>query len=441
MQPYIDTMDRAAPRSAAGAWRTIARLALVQAAIASVTVLPISTIPRLMVEELALLAVVPGVLVAIFYAAQGARLRFGYGSDVTPRRTPWILGGLALLGASGVVAALAVWLTSANPVLGLLLAGLAYAGLGLGVGAAGTTLFALLATTVSPERLAPAATGVFVTMIAGLVVTAKLAGAALEPFTFARLVTTAAVVAALALVVGAVALAGVEGQGRPSPQRPAIRFWTAVAEVWAQADVRRFALFILVSMLAYNMQELVMEPFSAAVFGLSPGQSTRLSGDHHAGVLAGLVLVGIAGRMLRGRPGVLVGLTMAGCFASAAALGLLALAAFNAPDWPLQPTVLAFGLANGVFAGAAIASMFSLAKLGASGREGTRIGLWGAAQAIGFGVGMFFGAALLDALRAFGDDPAAFAGVFLTEAALFALAALVAMRAHRSLGVPPALPA
>jgi hypothetical protein len=65
-----------------------------------------------------------------------------------------------------------------------------------------------------------------------------------------------------------------------------------------------------------------------------------------------------------------------------------------------------------MFAVAAIGSMMALAGEGRAEREGTRMGLWGAAQAIAAGFGGLVGAALADAMRTFMTDPSAFGTVF-----------------------------
>ena len=56
----------------------------------AVVVLTTSTLNRVMVVELALPALLPGLLVALHYAVQISRPRMGFGSDVGARRTPWI---------------------------------------------------------------------------------------------------------------------------------------------------------------------------------------------------------------------------------------------------------------------------------------------------------------------------------------------------------------
>ncbi|NCU85747.1 MAG: MFS transporter, partial [Betaproteobacteria bacterium] len=82
-------------------WFGIVRLGLVQACIGSIVVLTTSTLNRIMVVELALPALLPGLLVAIHYALQVLRPRMGFGSDQSGRRTPWVIGGMLVLATGG----------------------------------------------------------------------------------------------------------------------------------------------------------------------------------------------------------------------------------------------------------------------------------------------------------------------------------------------------
>jgi BCD family chlorophyll transporter-like MFS transporter len=119
------------------------------------------------------------------------------------------------------------------------------------------------------------------------------------------------------------------------------------------------------------------------------------------------------------------GWMVAGCIGSAAALVALALAPRMAAP-PLEALYVALGLANGAFAAAAIASMMQLAG---SSRTGTRMGLWGAAQAIAFAIGGFAGTVFADLARAaFGAAAPAYGFVFVCEAALFLVSAVLAAR-------------
>jgi BCD family chlorophyll transporter-like MFS transporter len=84
---------------------------------------------------------------------------------------------------------------------------------------------------------------------------------------------------------------------------------------------------------------------------------------------------------------------------------------------------------NGMFAVAAIGSMMGLAGAGKGSREGIRMGVWGAAQAIAFAMGGFIGAAGVDVGRqVFAESSTAFLVVFAGEAALFVASALIALK-------------
>ena len=420
-------------------WLGIIRMGLVQTALGSIIVLTTSTINRVMVVELALAAALPGALVAWHYALQFLRPRWGYGSDTGGRRTPWIILGIAVLGLGGTGAALSVALLATNFWAGFAISVLAFTLIGIGVGAAGTNLLALLATRVHPDRRAPAATIVWMMMIAGFVVTTIVASNYLTPFTMTRLVAVTTVVSVIALAIAIVALWGIEPARttRAPPvssadigaQDQKAAFRVALAEIWDEPQARRFTIFVFVSMLAYSMQDLILEPFAGFAFGMSPAESTKLAGHQHAGVFLGMALVAICAHPRVGF-GSLRAWTVGGCIASAAALLGLVVAGIFAPHWPLTATVIALGFANGAFAVAAIATMMSLAGAGRARREGIRIGLWGAAQAIAFGAGGFVGAAAADLIRGVGAEAAdAFTVVFAAEALLFIAAAVLGSRA------------
>jgi len=416
-------------------WFQIARLGLVQAALGAIVVLTTSTLNRIMVVELALPALVPGLLVTLHYAMQMARPRVGHGSDVGGRRTPWIVGGMALLAAGGCLAATATAWMATQRIAGLLLAALAFAMIGLGVASSGTALLVMLAKRVHPERRAGAATVVWMMMILGFAVTAGTAGHLLDPYSPQRLLVVTFGVCIAAWVLTLLAVAGLEGPaagatGADSAAPEAeVRtdFRLALRQVWSEPDARRFTVFIFVSMLAFSAQDLILEPFAGGVLGFTPGQSTSLSGMQHGGVFVGMLLAAVAGRRWRGVSlGSLRGWTVGGCMASAMALIGLAAAGLVGPAWPLKANVALMGVANGAFSIAAIGSMMRLAG---SGREGTRMGLWGASQAIAFALGGLAGTAAADLARALIGTPGlAYATVFVVEALLFVVSARLATR-------------
>jgi MFS transporter, BCD family, chlorophyll transporter len=423
--------------SATLGWLGIVRLGLVQACLGSIVVLTTSTLNRVMVVELALPALLPGFLVAMHYLVQVVRPRMGHGSDTGRRRTPWIVGGMALLAIGGVAAAVAtVWMGS-DRVAGITLAVPAFLMIGIGVSASGTSLLVLLAKRVAAPRRAAAATTVWLMMIAGFAVTSGVAGKLLDPYSPMRLIVVTSAVSVLALCVTLIALWRLEGEGDVAPAVQTSQavaaspsFRAALGQVWSEPVARQFTVFIFLSMLAYSAQDLILEPFAGSVFGFTPGQSTQLSGVQHGGVLLGMLAATLAGRGAGGnRFGSLRAWQVGGCVGSALALLGLVAAGFIGPAWPFKATVFTLGVANGAFSIAAIATMMRLAGEGRASREGVRMGLWGAAQAVAFGLGGLVGTGASDLARwLIGSPGAAYATVFAFEALLFVAAAVLAAR-------------
>ncbi|MBB4284368.1 BCD family MFS transporter [Roseospira goensis] len=437
-------------------WLSIVRLGLVQASLGAMVILTTSTFNRVMVVELALAAMVPGALVMLREVLQFLRPRWGHGSDVGGRRTPWIVGGMALLALGVFGAGVSTAWMSTSVSAGLTGAVLSYVVIGIGVGAAGTNLLALLAKQVAPARRAPAATIVWLMMFVGFIITSAVAGALLDTAPAAgaadaaagaydpeRLILVTGGVCAVAFLVTVLALYGVERRPGAAPQAavagasagggdpgPKPRFLDTLVAVWREDEARRFAIFVFVSMFAYNMQDLILEPFAGAAFGFTVGESTSLTSQQHSGALVGMLVVGIlASRIGGGRPAALKLWTVAGCIASAFTLAGLALSGQFIEVWPLRLNVILMGVATGAFTVAAISSMMGLAGAGTRNREGIRMGVWGAAQAVAFAAGGFFGTLAADASHLVLDAKAdAYGLVFAVEAVLFLVAAGLAAR-------------
>ncbi|MBC7181470.1 MAG: BCD family MFS transporter, partial [Roseovarius sp.] len=374
-------------------WLQIFRMGLVQMCLGAVVVLTTSTLNRLMVVELALPAVLPGLLVALHYGIQITRPNWGYLSDTSGHRTRWIIGGMAVLASGGYLAALAVVIMETQFGLGLALSILAYALIGVGVGASGTSLLALLATATAPRRRAAAATITWLMMIGGIAVTATVVGGFLDPYSPALLLEIVGVLAVGAVVLTALAIYGIEARVGAQPARAdsPMRFREGLAEIWGEREARLFTIFVFLSMTAYFMQELILEPYAGLVFHFTPGQSTQLSGAQNGGVFLGMLTVGVAATGLR--LGSIRHWVVAGCLGSASALAAIALLGASGTAAALVPIVVVLGFFNGMFAVGAIGAMMALAGQGREAREGTRMGLWGAAQAMAAGFGGLMGAA------------------------------------------------
>lgn len=411
-------------------WANILRLGLVQMALGMIVVLTTATMNRVMVVELALPAVLPGLLVSLYYGTQFLRPHFGHGADNGGRRTPWIVGGVFVLGLGAMGAALSVGLMERNTGLGIAAAIPSFLLIGLGIGAGGTNLLALLAARVGDGRQAAAGSAVWIMMIFGLAATGITAGLLLDPYSPARLLAVSAGVSGIALTM---TLIGVWGQERtPAPRKArdnrGLAFRQVARELWADTRLRRFTIFVFASMLAYNLQDLILEPYAGHVFGMTVGESTQLGGMHHAGALAGMLAVLLSGTLIARWVAVPIRVwIVGGCLLSGVALIGMAWGGTHPETWPLTSNVFVLGLANGAFAVAAIGAMMGLAREGDESREGIRMGLFGAAQAIAFGLGSFLGTAAADVMRSLmASDALGYGSVFAAEGAVFLIAAVLA---------------
>lgn len=417
-------------------WVNIIRLGLVQSALGAIVVLSTSTLNRVMVVELGLAALLPGVLVGLHYAVQISRPMMGLRVDVWGRSTPLILTGMLVLALSSILAAASVQLMAWSSLFGMAVAAIAFFGIGLGVSAAGTSLLALISRTVSTARRPAAATITWVMMIIGIIISAATAGQMLDPYSHSQLLYVTSIICLTAVAAATFAVAGVERRyvdGSPEPTEDnegEPKILPALAAIWHEPNVRQFAIFVFVSMLAYSAQDLILEPYAGLIFGLSVGESTALAATQHQGVLLGMVMVGLVGGIPAIRRNVpMVTWTLSGCVLSALGLAALTSAILWASAADLPKLVFFLGFGNGVFAVGAIGSMFSFARNGIAQREGTRVGIWGAAQAIAFALGGILATSSVDLIMTFNGTPAlAYGAVFAAEALLFLIAAILALK-------------
>ncbi|WP_299147416.1 PucC family protein [uncultured Tateyamaria sp.] len=398
-------------------WVTLARLCLVNAAIGGLAALPVNLFNRLMAVELALPALLPGLLVALHYGVQLTRPVWGHRSDAKGGRTPLILGGIAVVGAGVLGAAWGIAIAEISVQWALVIWALSYIAIGLGIGAAGTSFLALLASA-SGARKGGVATTAWLFLIAGAIAASIGTGIALEPYSPDRLVVVVGAVVSIAVLLCVIATWRVEARIPETTAPHDMPLMMALRTTWGDPVARRFTGFVFLSILAFYLSELIFEPFAGHVHGLGPEDSTKLSGGKDGAALMGMIGAGVLSQL---RLGTLRFWAVAGCVLSA--LGLLGLGA----GLPLVPSTVALGLGNGLFVVGAVGSMMQLAAAHAQA-TGTRMGVFGAAQAIAAGLAGLVATGMLDLTRLVLPDGAAYGVVFTFEAALFLVAAVVAAR-------------
>ena len=427
-------------------WFSILRLGLVQLCIGSSVVIPLSTLNRLMKVELALPATIAGFLIALHYAVQLTRVNWGYLSDKTQNRSQWIIFGMLILGIGGVLASVSIPLIESNFAYGIMLALFSYTLIGFGVGAAGTPLLALLASYSSKSQKGFAASITFLMMILGLAITGITAGIILDPYSHQKLIKITASLAIITNIFSYLSLKNLEKSLRnnavactPNAISYDVPFLTGIKKIWMEREARLFTIFIFISMGAFSMQDPILEPFAGEVFGYAVGESTKLDGFHKIGTLIGIILIVLCLSKFRigfrsfsivknERLGSEKFWLITGCLFSALSLFIISLLGLTFRDpGILNSVVFLFGISNGVFTAGILGTMLHLASRGSGDNNtGTRMGIWGAAQAYATMIAVFFSTVLVDILGLMMNSlPSVYGIVFLTAASFFIAAAFL----------------
>jgi BCD family chlorophyll transporter-like MFS transporter len=281
------------------------------------------------------------------------------------------------------------------------------------------------------EQRAGAAAITWILMIVGIIITAAVSGALLDPFSFPKLIAIAGGIGGIGFVLSFLATLGIERGARPAAVSATTAasgetsFMSSLRVVLAEPAARLFAGFVFLAMFAYSAQDLILEPFAGIAFGMTPGESTSLSGAHHGGVLIGMIVAAVVAT----RRGQLRYWAAIGCGASALTYVALAFSPSFDDARLFRAIVVLLGLSNGVFAIGAIGSMMALTGDRTDGRAGLRLGVFGAAQALAYAVGTMSGAAGVDLARALLDSPLrGYLAVFSVQAVLFGGSAYLALR-------------
>jgi len=187
----------------------------------------------------------------------------------------------------------------------------------------------------------------------------------------------------------------VRPMSRAERAEPRPLFRDAWADFMAGGKAGRLIAVVALGTLAFNMQDVLLEPYGGEILGLSVSATTLLTA---AWALGALVAFGLSARWLaRGRDPYRI-----------AAVGLLfGIAAFSAVIFaaPMGSAPLFFagaagiGFGGGLFTVATLTAAMTMPAVGNAGR-GLALGAWGAAQATAAGLAIFAGGTVRDAVAA-----------------------------------------
>lgn len=403
------------------------RLGLLHVAVAITFVLINGVLNRVMIHDLGILASIVAVLVVLPYALAPMQVWIGQYSDRHPlggyRRTPYIAAGLLLCIGGTALTPYAALGVGAGAAWGWLLGVLAFGAWGLGFNLSVVGYLSLASDLSAEHQRSRTIAVMWFMMITSVIVTAIIAGRALENYSEAQLVRVFAVGCAVAFGLGALGLVALEPRARASiPIIERHSSGAAIRAVLPNPQARLFFVYLILLLAAILGQDVLLEPYGAAAFGMTVSETTQLTATWGGATLLALLLQGLLlSRWLSKKTGALLGgLVAVGGLLLIAASGVLQAEALFVPG------VAVLGFGTGIATSTNLALMLDMTT-----REqvGLFIGAWGVADALARGVGMLLGGVVRDVVTfATGSVSGGYITVFLLEALLLAGSLLLLRR-------------
>jgi BCD family chlorophyll transporter-like MFS transporter len=182
---------------------------------------------------------------------------------------------------------------------------------------------------------------------------------------------------------------------RAQREAPTPSFRAAWADLARGGHAGRLLAVVFIGTMAFNMQDVLLEPYGGEILGLSVSATTLLTAAWAGGALLAFALAGRG--LARGRD----------AYRMAGSGLLVGLAAFSAVIFaaPLESGALFFtgaaliGFGGGLFSVATLTAAMTMPAEGLAGR-GLALGAWGAAQATAAGLSIAIGGTLRDVVNA-----------------------------------------
>jgi BCD family chlorophyll transporter-like MFS transporter len=386
----------------------ILRLSLFQVSVGMATVMLLGTLNRVMIVELYVPAMIVAAMIALPVLIAPFRALLGFRSDTHKsaigwRRVPymwfgtlWQFGGLAIMPFALLV--LGGDTLYDFPYDGEILAALAFLMTGLGISMTQTAGLALASDRASDETRPRVVALLYVMFLVGMGVSALVIGWLLRDFTPLKLIQVVQGAAVVTVLLNLVALwkqERVRPMSREERAAPRPAFRDAWADFASGGQAGRLIMVVALGTLAFNMQDVLLEPYGGEILGLSVSATTLLTAAWAAGAL---VAFGLSAKWLaQGRDPYRMAAT--GILAGIAAFSAVIFAAplNNAPLFFAGAAGIGFG--GGLFAVATLTAAMTMPAKGKAGR-GLALGAWGGAQATAAGLAIFAGGTIRDAVAA-----------------------------------------
>lgn len=430
------------------------RLSLFQVSVGMASVLLLGTLNRVMIVELSVPAMIVAFMVALPVLIAPFRALLGFRSDtyrsaIGWKRIPyiwfgslWQMGGLAVMPFALLVLGGDVY--HDVPFAGEVLAALAFLMTGLGLHMTQTAGLALASDRATDETRPRVVALLYVMFLVGVGVSAVIIGTLLADYSSLKLIRVVQGAAVVGVVLNMVALwkqESVRPMSRTEREAPRPLFSDAWADFMSGGTAGRLLVCVFVGTMAFNMQDVLLEPYGGEILGLSVSATTLLTALWAIGALAGFVLAGQ--RLANGSNP--YRLAAGGILAGVWAFTLVILSAPMQAAFLFYCGALLIGFGGGLFAVSTLMAAMNMPARGTAGR-GLALGAWGAAQATAAGLSIAIGGTLRDWIGAIAttgvwgeglNTPAAgYAFVYHTEIGLLFVTLIVLGPLVRKAGPP-----
>lgn len=380
--------------------RQLARLALFQVSVGLVGVLTVGTLNRVMIVEIGLGAWLVSLMVALPLLAAPFRAVIGLRSDqhrsaLGWRRVPYIWYGTGAQFGGLAIMPFAILLLGGNtPVqlmAGHVAAALAFLLAGAGAQTVQTAGLALATDRATPESRPRVVALMYLMLLAGMVGAGGLFGLLLADYSPTRLVQVVQGSAVATLILNVVAVWKQEPRDRERSRdhSPQASFRSQWQRFTADRRVTRFLVAVGLGTAAFNMQDVILEPYGGEVMGLGVGQTTVLTGLMACGAIVAFAL---AARQL-GRGSDPHRVAAAGALAGLLAFSMVIFAEPFSSAALFRAGVVLIGFGGGLFS---VGTLSAAMGLDCGGLHGMVLGAWGGVVATAGGLAVALGGILRD---------------------------------------------
>ena len=381
------------------------RLSLFQISVGMATVMLAGTLNRVMIVELLVPASLVAVMIAIPVLIAPLRTFYGHKSDTYKsfigwKRIPYMwFGSLFQFGGLAIMPFAIIILSGDQTVgpswAGEVLVAIAFLFTGIGMHITQTVGLALAADRATKENRPRVVALLYFMFLFGMGISAVVIGILLADFSKLRLIQVVQGSAVLTLFLNLVAVWRQEqiiinNQKNDKSEK----FFLSWKKFISDRKTNSLIWVVFWGTLAFSMQDVLLEPYGGQILGLSVSETTNLTGVWALGALLGLALAANNSKK-----------TVSSVSNAMTAL-LIGIVGFSAIIFssPMQFPFLYFlgtlfiGFGTGLFSVSLLIIAMALSSKTNLG-SGFILGSWGAAQAIGAGLGIAVGGILRDVVN------------------------------------------